>query len=220
MLRFRVAASFFCSTHHWISDHAARTHLAYVVCRLLSHAILNTRISCFSRASGRWDASSAQARPRRDRSTACTTLFGAVQKKQADYHMSAHIRMQQSPSRCNARLRRSHTSPDRWPSPSPGPNPSAHCGGKSPYHGLITVPSIGPPLPAHPTGAAQLPVGVRRKASITSSLCPHSPRSNSWMVALTAASKGPAMRARCASSPGWEQLLMTCHADPPPESST
>ena len=74
-------------------DHAARTHLAYVVCRLLSHAILNTRISCSSLSGSepwRLDASSAQARPRFDRSAACATLFGAVQKKQADDHMSAH----------------------------------------------------------------------------------------------------------------------------------
>jgi hypothetical protein len=127
--------------------------------------------------------------------------------------MSAHIRMQQSPSRCNARLRRSHSSPDRWPSPSPELDPSAHSGGKGPYHGLITVPSIGPPFPAHPAGATQVPVGVRRKASDTSSLCPHSPRSNSLMVALTTASNGPAIRFRCACSPVWEQLLMTCHAE-------
>ena len=94
-----------------------------------------------------------------------------------------------------------------------------HCGGKSPYHGLITVPSIGPPFPAHPAGATQVPVGVRRKAADTSSLCPHSPRSNSLMVALTTASNGPAIRYRCACSPVWEQLLMTCHAEPPPGSS-
>ncbi len=183
MLRFRVASSFFCSTHHWLMDHSARTHLAYAVCRLLSHAILKTRISCSSlTGSVSWrlaaSGSLAQARPRFERSAACATLFGAVQRRQAIDHMSAHwhpaYSMQQSPSRCNARLRRSHSSPDRWPSPSPEHNPSAHSGGKSPYHGLITVPSIGPPLRAHPAGAAQLPVGVRRKASDTSSLCPHS----------------------------------------------
>jgi hypothetical protein len=48
LLLFLVASSFFCSTHHWLMDHSSRTHLAYAVCRLLSHAILNTRISCAS----------------------------------------------------------------------------------------------------------------------------------------------------------------------------
>ena len=170
MLQFRVAFSFFCSTQHWLLDHSARTHLAYVVCRLLSHAILKTRISCFNLSGGSLSASFAQARPRLDRSAACATLFGAVQRKQAVDHMSAHILMQQSPRRCNARLRLSHISPDRWLSPSPELRPSVHCGGKSPYHGLSTVPSIGPPLPAHPSGAAQLPDIVWWKASDNSSL--------------------------------------------------
>ena len=66
LLLFRVASSFFCSTHHWLMDHSSRTHLAYAVCCLLSHAILNTRISCASLAgfvSRRLAASLAQWRP-------------------------------------------------------------------------------------------------------------------------------------------------------------
>ena len=173
MLLFRVASSFFCSTHwhhsSWLRDHSARTHLAYAVCRLLSHVRLKTRISCSSltgSVSWRLAASLAQARPRFEWSTTCATLSGAVQRKQAIDHMSAHIRMQQSPSRCNALLRRSHSSPDRWPSPSPVLDPSAHSGGKSPYHGLITVPSIGPPFSCpsrrrHPSPGRSTAEGLR-----------------------------------------------------------
>ncbi len=108
---------------------------------MLYHASLKTHISCSSltgSASWRLTASLAQARPRFERSAPCATLSGAVQRKQAIDHMSAHIRIQQSPSRCNARLRFPHSSPDQWTSPSPVLGPSNHSCGKSPYHGLIT----------------------------------------------------------------------------------
>ena len=111
-----------CSTHHWRLVQSARAHLAYTVCRLLSHPHLKMRISRSNLAgseSWRLAGLRTQARPRFEYSPPCATLSGAVHRKQAIDQRSAHIRTQQSPSRWSTRLRLSHSSPDRCASCGP-----------------------------------------------------------------------------------------------------